>query len=173
MSSEEEAHAPDFSEQARAMQELLPYLHDIVGDTAEITTEDYWGSEPDGSVDHDQAPSIRSAYIRPHNAAALPMDVSCEQWIVIELGRIGGRWELGYDSGDLALAKALLGAAAAGNVIETTALGRSKVDVTLTDGTIVTETGYDGCLTILIPLPGWKTWGRTTRYEPYRANASE
>lgn len=173
MSSEEEAYAPDFSEQARAMQELLPYLHDIVGDTAEITTEDYWGSEPDGSVDHDQAPSIRSAYIRPHNAAALPMDVICEQWIVIELGRIGGRWELGYDSGDLALAKALLGAATAGNVIETTALGRSKVDVTLTDGTIVTETGYDGCLMILIPLPGWKTWGRTTRYEPYRTNASE
>lgn len=173
MSSEEEAHAPDFSEQAQAMQELLPYLHDIVGDTAEITTDDYWGSEPDGTVDHDQAPSIRSAYIRPHNAAALPMDVSCEQWIVIELGRIGGRWELGYDSGDLACAKELLGAAVAGRVTETAALGRSKVDVTLTDGTHVTETGYDGCLTILIPLPGWTTWGRTTQYEPYRTRTTE
>jgi len=173
MSSEEEAFAPDPSEQTRAMQELLPYLHDLVGDTAEITTEDYWSSERDGSVDYDEPPSIRSAYIRPHNAAALPMDVTCEQWIVIELGRIGGRWELGYDSGDLGRAKALLGAAVAGRVTETTALGRSKVDVTLTDGTIVTETGYDGCLTILIPLPGWTTWGRTTQYEPYRTKAAD
>ena len=173
MSSEEEASDPDPSQQTRAMQELLPYLHDLVGDTAEITTEDYWSSEPDGSVDHDEPPSIRSASIRPHNAAALPMDVTCEQWIVIELGRIGGRWELGYDSGDLGRAKALLGAAVAGRVTETTALGRSKVDVTLTDGTIVTETGYDGCLTILIPLPGWTTWGRTTQYEPYRSKAAD
>jgi len=173
MSFEEEDSAPDSSQQGRAMQELLPYLHDIVGDTAEITIEDYWASEADGSVDHDQPPSIRSAYIRPHNAAALPMDITCEQWIVIELGRIGGRWELGYDSDDLALAKALLGAAAAGRVTETTALGRSKVDVTLTDGTILSETGYDGCLTILIPLPGWTTWGRTKRYEPYRTRATE
>jgi len=173
MSSEEEASAPDFSQQGRAMQELLPYLHDIVGDTAEITTKDYWASKTDGHVDHDQPPSIRSAYIRPHDPAALPMDVSCEQWIVIELGRIGGRWELGYDSGDLARAKALLGAAVAGRVTETTALGRSKVDVTLTNGTVVTATGYDGCLTILIPLPGWTTWGRTTQYEPYRTKAAD
>jgi hypothetical protein len=50
MSSEEEASAPDPSQQTRAMQELLPYLHDLVGDTAEITTEDYWSCERDGSV---------------------------------------------------------------------------------------------------------------------------
>lgn len=170
MNSEDECSSPEFAEQTRAMQELLAYLHDISRDTAEINTENYWASESNGSVDHSRPPSIRSAYVEPHNPASLTVEVTCEQWIVIEMGRPGGRWELGYDSADLAHAKALLAAAVAGRVTETSAFGRSKVDVTLADGSTVTETGYEGCLPFLLVLPGWTKWGRKTKYESYRAS---
>ncbi|OIH92424.1 hypothetical protein [Curtobacterium sp. MCBA15_001] len=159
----------EFLEQAQAMRELLPYLRTLVGDSATVTARNHWVTEPDGSVDRGRSPSTRSVLVRPHNPAALAVDLTCEQWIVVEVGRVGGRWELGYEDADVAQAKRLLDAAVAGRVAETFALGRSRVVVTLTDGSTETETGYQGCLTSLVPLPGWKKWGRTTQYEPYRS----
>ncbi|GGL92816.1 hypothetical protein GCM10009706_34140 [Curtobacterium citreum] len=161
--------SPDFLEQTAAMQELLPYLRALVGDTAEITPENYWASDPDGQGSNDEAPSIRTVYVQPHNVAALTFEIICEQWIVVDLGQIGGRWELGYEDDDIAHAKRLVEAAVAGRVIETFALGRSRVTATFSDGTSETETGYEGCLTSLVVLPGWTRWGRTIQYEPYRA----
>lgn len=159
----------DFLEQARAMRELLAYLRSLVGDSAAVTAHDHWATGPDGSVDRSRLPSIRSVVVRPHNPGALAVGLTCEQWIVVEAGQVGGRWELGYEGADVARAKRLLDAAVAGRVAETFALGRSRVVVTLADGSTETETGYQGCLTSLVPLPGWKRWGRTTQYEPYQS----
>jgi hypothetical protein len=58
-------------------------------------------------------------------------------------------------------------AAIAGRVVETSALTRSRVDVRLADGRVWHETGYEGCLLGVVPLPGWRRWGQVTRYEPY------
>lgn len=159
----------DFLEQAQAMRKLLPYLRALVGDSAAVTAHNYWVTEPDRSMDRGRPPSIRSVLLRPHNPAALAVALTCEQWVVVEVGRVGGRWELGYEDADVEQAKRLLDAAVAGRVAETFALGRSRVVVTLADGSTETETGYQGCLTSLVPLPGWKRWGRTTQYEPYRS----
>ncbi|KQO60056.1 hypothetical protein [Curtobacterium sp. Leaf261] len=169
MSAAADDSSRDFLEQTAAMQELLPYLRALVGDAAEITSENYGGSDPDGSGSDNERPSIRTVSVQPHNAEALTFDIICEQWIVVELGQIGGRWELGYEDDDIARAKRLVEAAVAGRVIETFALGRSRVTATFSDGTSETETGYEGCLTSLVALPGWTRWGRTTQYEPYRA----
>jgi hypothetical protein len=112
----------DFLEQAQAMRELLPYLRSLVGDSAAVTAHDHWVTEPDGSVDRSRPPSIHSVRVRPHNPAALAVDLTCEQWIVVATE---------------------------------------------------TETGYQGCLSSLVPLPGWKRWGRTTQYEPYRSTVTD
>jgi hypothetical protein len=55
----------------------------------------------------------------------------------------------------------------AGRVTEVFAYRRSRVTVTLEDGSTESETGYDG-LTAWLPLPLWPRWSRTVRYLPYR-----
>lgn len=79
----------------------------------------------------------------------------------------GGRWELERTPENVEFIEAVVRAVAAGRAVETTALARSRVEVVLADGKVVQETGYEGCASILLPLPGWPRWGRTTRYEPY------
>ncbi|GIM95018.1 hypothetical protein Ato02nite_068110 [Paractinoplanes toevensis] len=55
----------------------------------------------------------------------------------------------------------------AGRVSEVFAYRRSRVTVTLPDGSAAVETGYDG-LTACLPLPLWPRWSPTTHYLPYR-----
>lgn len=159
------------------MQELLPFLRALTGDTAEVTTHDIGSSEAEGAEGAEEArtvgeagaPSIRTAFVAPRRPGAAACSIVCEQWLVVEVGRHGGgRWELGHDDAGVAMAKQLLAGVIAGRVVETIAPGRSRVVVTLDDGTTATETGYRGCLTALVVLPGWTRWGTTVRYEPYQ-----
>ena len=89
--------------------------------------------------------------------------------ILLQVGRLnrGGRWELDRSLEDVEFVERVVRAAIAGRVTETSALARSRVEVTLEDGHVVHETGYEGCLAVLVPLPGWRRWGRGTTYEPY------
>jgi hypothetical protein len=114
----------------------------------------------DGSLPH--------LSIEPHNPLSRSLDVLGEQALIVQLGDIGGRWELGYRDADLRLARELISAVVDGRVQERSAWGRESVTVTLEDGSKVTETGYDGCLPSLVPLPGWRRWGRTTVFQRYR-----
>ena len=100
------------------------------------------------------------------------MSIIGEQWLVVQLGEQGGRWELDYEDADLSLARKLIEAAYAGRVVERLAFARSRVTVTFEDGETDSETGYVGCLSGLWPLPGWKKWGREMVFEPYDAHAS-
>ena len=45
--------------------------------------------------------------------------------------------------------------------------------MTFLDGSTDSEAGYDGCLGILIPLPGWTKFGRKIVYEPYQPAAEQ
>jgi hypothetical protein len=87
--------------------------------------------------------------------------------LVVEVGDYGGRWELEARPEDLAFLEDIARSVIAGRVREVFALGRSSVSVTLADGSVATETGYQapaGCL----PLPFWRRWSRSVRYAPYR-----
>jgi hypothetical protein len=55
----------------------------------------------------------------------------------------------------------------AGRVSEVFACRRSRVTVTLPDGSAEVETGYDGVIALL-PLPLWPRWSWVTRYLAYR-----
>ena len=82
------------------------------------------------------------------------------------LGGEGGRWELGRSDTDLAFLIAIVEAVIDGRVSETFGAGRSRVTVTLPDGSTETETGSgpDGCL----PRPLWTHRGRVKHYSPYK-----
>lgn len=109
--------------------------------------------------------------VRPVNPRSLV--VHWLEWggeIILQAGGLdrGGRWELERTPENVEFIEAVVRAVAAGRAVETSAVARSRVEVVLADGTVAHETGYEGCASILLPLPGWTRWGRTTRYEPYR-----
>jgi hypothetical protein len=86
--------------------------------------------------------------------------------IVVQVGEFGGRWEIGGDDEDLAFLEDIVRSVIAGRVSEVFAVARSRVVVTLADGSREAETGYDG-LAGCLPLPLWPRWSRTVQYLPY------
>jgi hypothetical protein len=87
--------------------------------------------------------------------------------LMVHAGHNGGRWELDRSEEDVAFIEQTVRAVLAGRVVEIFAPGRSHVVITLADGTVHRETGYDGCLAALVPLPGWKRFGRRVEYRAY------
>jgi len=85
----------------------------------------------------------------------------------VETGNgLGGRWELGRDDDDAAFLEDIVRSVVAGRVVEVSAGDRSRVEVTLTDGTVAAETGSVGFRSLL-PKPGWKRSGGRVEYAPY------
>jgi hypothetical protein len=106
--------------------------------------------------------------ITPHLDGARCVRLVADQWVVLEVeGGPGGRWELDYGEEGIAFARMALEAVVRGRVEERLAFGRSEVALTFQDGSIHRETGYEGCLTLLVPLPGWRRWGEVRRALPY------
>ena len=82
------------------------------------------------------------------------------------LGGHGGRWEMGRDDADLAFLIDVVAAVVDGRVTEIFGDRRSRVTVTMPDGSTESETGSGpgGFL----PQPFWTRRGRERPYSPYR-----
>jgi hypothetical protein len=78
-----------------------------------------------------------------------------------------GRWELDRCAEDVAFIRDVCEAVIAGRGHEVRALQRSRVVLRLADGRVERETGYDGCLLALVPLPLWTRWGDRVDFRPY------
>lgn len=127
------------------------------------------------TVTTSEAPGMRFVDVAPIAPGALGFhwiefrsDSDAVEALQVQAGHHGGRWELGAAVEDVEFIWELARAVVAGHVVETFGPGRSRVDVTLLSGELVSETGYDaprGCL----PVPGWLRRGRTVRYESYSA----
>lgn len=139
---------------AQRLVELATELQGVVGEAAEVF------HRPDlfaGAWD-----------LTPHKPGALPvtwLDYGTELQVET-MGGPGGRWELDRSMDDVAFLGDLVRSVIAGRVTEVRVANRSRVTVTLHDGSRVTETGYDG-LPGCLPLPFWPRWGRRIQYEPY------
>lgn len=108
-----------------------------------------------------------SITVTPHRAGACSIAwLDFPDEIVLQVGEIGGRWELGTAAGDLTFLEDLVTSVIAGRVTEVFAYRRTRVTVTMPDGSTETETGYDG-LAACLPLPLWPRWARTVHYRPY------
>ncbi|MFY1632834.1 hypothetical protein ACN27F_06010 [Solwaraspora sp. WMMB335] len=86
--------------------------------------------------------------------------------IVVQVGDVGGRWEIGGGEEDLAFLEDIVRSVVAGRVVEVFGKSRSRVVVILADGTRETETGYEGPAGCL-PMPLWPKWSRRVEYVPY------
>ena len=110
------------------------------------------------------------ASFTPRNPGAL--GISWDDWgtelQVQTATRFGGRWELPRSADAVAFIESVVRAVVAGRVREVRVSDRSRIFVTLSDGSKVTETGSIGFLSIL-PKPGWTRWGRHIQYLPYDA----
>ncbi len=108
--------------------------------------------------------------LQPHRGDALAVTWSDngDTLQVETLGGPGGRFELGRDEADAALLEDIVHGVVAGRAVEVFGgRDRSRLTVTLSDGTPALETGYEG-LTGCLPRPGWRRTGRTIQYAPYR-----
>lgn len=82
------------------------------------------------------------------------------------LGGPGGRWELGRTDADAALLEDIVRSVVAGRVQEVYGPNRSRVAVTLANGTTAVVTGHEG-LTGCLPRPRWRQHGKVVRYASY------
>lgn len=105
--------------------------------------------------------------VEPVNPAAAPISwIASDVDVVLSVGRGSGpRWELDLDNDGLMGFEDVVRAGIDGRVRETFAWHRSFVEVLHDDGMVERSTG--GGLMGLVPMPGWKRWGRHVRYEPY------
>jgi hypothetical protein len=96
--------------------------------------------------------------LHPASAGAMPVS-----WIDFgaELGLYAGTrgwWELDRDLDAVAFIEDVVRSIVAGRVYEVPGLARSRVVVTLPDGSRARDTGYDA--------PLWPSWGERVNYAP-------
>jgi hypothetical protein len=141
--------SPTSGASARSL-DFARVLSGELGGAAEVTI-----AEIGGGVSIDVVP--RRSGARPVSWA----DFGGE--IVVQVGEFGGRWKIGAEDQDLAFLEDVVRSVIAGRVSEVFAVARSRVVVTLADGSQEVETGYDGAAGCL-PLPLWPRWSRKIQY---------
>ncbi len=152
----EEERAPEFELNWRAFDAMIAYTRELVG------------SDGTGDLEYLVNGRIGVYDVTPNNPRARRINIIAEQWLIVTVGDIGGRWELDYTDKHLALGRQIIAATVAGRVDERFGFARSRVTVSLENGDIKRATGYDGCASLFVPQFGWTLWGRLKRYEPYR-----
>jgi hypothetical protein len=145
-------------------EEVRARLTDLANQIA-----DELGNHVTVSRDSD-GPFLEATRFVPTNPAALPVTwVDFGNQLDVWAGHNGGWWEdVGRDHEAVDFVEDLTRAVIAGRVVEAYGPQRSRVEVTLRDGTVRHETGYEG-LRGLIPVPGWRRRAKRVQYEPYRA----
>ena len=93
-------------------------------------------------------------------------DFNVDLQVLTESG-LGGHWEFRNldDASDWTLIEDLVWSIAAGRVEELFGPWRTTLQVTLSDGTVMEETGSG--LAGLVPAPGWRSRGRRKQYLPW------
>lgn len=124
---------------------------------------------PHAVVERDDSDSWAGATVRPTRSDACGIEwVEFGNEVVLSIaGGLGGRWELDRTTADLDFLEDVVRSVIAGRVVEVSAGDRSRVEVTLADGSSAVETGSVGIRSVL-PKPGWQRWGRRTEYAPYQ-----
>jgi hypothetical protein len=106
--------------------------------------------------------------VLPTNPQAIPVTwLEATDTEILVFAGPGGRWELGWTPGSAQFVEEVVSAAIDGRIRAVAAPARAAAYVELRDGSVERSSVSEGCLTALIPLPGWRGWGRKTWYEPY------
>lgn len=81
-----------------------------------------------------------------------------------EVSAVAGNWTA--PDADMDFLEAVVHSVIVGRVVGVSAVDRSRVEVTLADGTVAVEVGSSGFRSLL-PKPGWQRRGTRTEYAPY------
>ncbi len=127
----------------RRLKDFAGDLQQSLGSAATVQTDD----------DYPWA----AAEFRPVRADALGVSwIESGNEVVLSTARgLGGRWELGRSTESMDFLEDVVRSVVAGRVVEVTAGDRSRIEVTLGDGSVAVETGSVG-LRSLLPKPGWQ-----------------
>ena len=142
----------------RTIDVLVEHIDHVAGRAATISRRGI-----DGTV-------IQTVWVEPLNPRAREIDIIGEQFLIVQIGTIGGRWELGYESTDVDFAKELIDAAVAGRIVETVGVECSRVEVAFADGSRHHESGFTAraARPLLWPFTRRRPkQGPEVRYEPY------
>jgi len=113
--------------------------------------------------------SPTTVWVTPRDEASPMYLIVLDYEFVFGVGRGGCRWELALTQDDLGFFRRVWEAVISGEVVEVFGPARSRVSVSLQDGTTAQTSQADvprGCL----PVPLWtRNKKRTVYYEPYRS----
>lgn len=143
------------------LDETTRRLKDLAGDLQ-------WSLGTAATVETDEDYPWAAAELRPVRADALGVSwIEFGNEVVLSTARgLGGRWEPDRSAESMEFLEDVVRSVVAGRVVEVTAGDRSRIQVTLSDGSVAVETGRVGVRSLL-PKPGWRRWGRRIRYAPY------
>jgi hypothetical protein len=147
----------DREQRLAVLRDLAAVARSEAGDAATIELAELDGVE------------ISMLDVTPVRTDARSLSIVAEQWLVVQVGQVGGRFELDWTAQSIAVASELVRGVIAGRVTERFGWSRSRVVVTTADGREYAKTGSKGCLPALVPNPGWQRRGRLRDYPPYRA----
>lgn len=144
----------DLDQSTRRLKDLAGDLQRSLGAAATVKTDD----------DYPWA----AAELWPVRADALGVSwIEFGNEVVLSTARgLGGRWELDRSAESMDFLEDVVRSVVAGRVVEVTAGDRSRIEVTLSDGSVAVETGRVG-IRSLLPKPDWQRWGRRIEYAPY------
>ncbi|MEI5583956.1 MULTISPECIES: hypothetical protein [unclassified Agromyces] len=150
---------PDWDEREilARFDDLELLLRSIAGENASISS----------SRDPDSNGIVADLTMEPRVGDGCPAYVVAFGELVVGVGQTNCRIELEYSDQNFRLVKRILGAVVDGRVTETFGIHRSRVVITFEDGKTMSFTDLDGCLSLLVPQPGWHRWGRRLHYAPY------
>lgn len=143
-------------EQRRHFDSLVVFTRGLVGPAAEVEVVHLENIKPASYCD-----------VTPRNLNACRISITAEQMLSVTFGEGGCEWMMSYTEENLAYARRLIEAVVSGRVQERTAFGRARIYITLDTGERDSSTSYNGCLTLIVPQPAWKTRGRLRSYEHY------
>jgi hypothetical protein len=139
----------------RYIAELAASVREWVGSTADVRFAPMEGGS--------------SLSIVPVRKGAASAWVVGERWVDIQVGDSNCRFKLDYTPEGAASGEELIRAVIAGRLVEVRALGRSAVILSSENGPPLVATGIEKFPIALLPLPGWRSWGRRTVFVPYES----
>lgn len=144
-------------EVARRLVDLETRLRDELGSCAQVKRS----SLSDGR--------ISMVSMAPESPGALGVNwMEMQGELILTAGHEGGRWELDWSQSAVEFVEEVVWSVVEGRAREVFAPMRSHVQVTLADGRVVATGGYDGCFTMVTPIPGWRRFGRKVQYSRYQ-----
>ncbi|NYF10141.1 hypothetical protein HDC94_001297 [Leifsonia sp. AK011] len=155
---DDQEQPPPSGEELRVREEFVEEIAELARaltrESASVTTHSDFG--------------VPVASIEPTRSGAAGMWIVCGHTINIQVDDPGLYWDLPWSFESRAQTMLMLRAVIAGSGTATAGPYRRALSLRLSDGTTLDSSRTTALRALVIPAPGWKSWGRKTALAPYR-----